>query len=809
MITYSLDLDRYEIWDVYPGAYYKVIATKPVVGYASDFNGYGHLTFVPSTSSGPVGNEFIFYFHCGDTVGDYCYVFAIEDAQVDVYDPSGALIASQQLQAGNFWQLALPNGVYRIVSTGRIEIEISAEDSYSTVPSVDGASTGYQFYFATHFQESGAFAVFAYQDAQINVYDLENGALLYSHTLNRGEYWLQTDVYLKKLRLESTGLVEVWAGATEGGTSIENLGDDISMTTGNGGLEFYTHSLMEGSILFAPFEDTTVDIDGVIYQLSKDDYLHLSGCCYYRHIIANRPVLIETLGGDSGWNSTGTYLGGVVTRGDGFPDWLSAIPLSGTLQSNQSQAIAVTFDANGVMPGTYTTTLEIISNDPRQPLVQVPVTMTVLGEGIWLVPEGQAQVGTPGSVVTYTVGLYNITPLTDTYALTLAGNAWPVSLPPTPIGPLEPGMHQDLKVSVAIPPEANWYATDTVVVTATSMISPTEYYASAQLTTQAYAPPQISVLPAAVNSIQYLGQVSTRTLTISNGFGVTLSFTATLPGTISWLRVEPDSGEVTTNSSAPIQVTLDATGLQPSIYSTYLLITSNDPERPLVYVPVMMVVLPLVPTAVTLSGPETGIAGHPYTFTGEVLPISATLPIQYTWQASGQAPQTHTGGLSDTVTFSWMAPGTQVITVTASNSLGGVVDTHTINIADELISGLAASNDSPTFLGTPTTFSATLEAGSNIVYTWDFGDGTGGSGAVAAHTYAAAGVYTATVNASNSASQASASTPVTVIEADHHIYLPFINRETVSAEATIADANARWLQCPINGSIPAKSIRRM
>jgi PKD repeat protein len=784
IISGTVNINRYEVSDFYPyeGTHYKVRATKPVVAYASDFNGYGHLTFIPSILGGPVGKEFIFYFHCGDTIGDYCYVFAIEDAQVEVYDPSGALVASRQLQAGEFWQLGMPNGVYRIVSTGNIDIEISAEDSYSSVPSVDGDSSGYQFYFATHFQESGAFAVFAYQDAQINVYDLETGSLLYTHTLNRGEYWWQTDVYLKKLRLESTGVVEVWAGATEGGTGIENLGDDVSFTTGEGGRGFYTHSLMEGSIIFAPFDGTTVNIDGTIYGLNQDEYLDLSGCCYYRHITSSKPILVTTLGAGLGWGSSGTYLGGIVSREGGFPSWLSTSPLSGTLPGGQSQHNIVAFNASNLQPGIYSTTLELLSNDPLQPLVRAPVTMTVLGEGTWLVPEEQAKDGAPGSVVTYTVELYNFTPMTDSYALTLAGNAWPVSLPPTPIGPLEPGMHQDINVSVAVPPGAAWYASDTVVVTATSLISPTAYHDSTRLTTQAYAPAQISVLPSTLNSLQQPGQATTHTLTIGNGFGVTLTFTATVPGAAPWLEIEPDFGSVTTNGSTSIQVTLDSTGMQPSMYLTIIQIASNDPTRPLVHVPVMMLVLPQALVEVTLTGTESGLAGQPYTFTAEVIPNVTTLPILYTWQASGQAPLIHNGGSSDTATFTWSTPGTQVITVTASNASGSVVDTHTINIIDELISGLVASNDGPTILGSPTAFSAALATGTNAIFTWDFGDGTGGSGPVADHTYAEAGVYTATVTASNSVNQASASTTVMVIAADHHLYLPLISRQPGGAE---------------------------
>ena len=65
------------------------------------------------------------------------------------------------------------------------------------------------------------------------------------------------------------------------------------------------------------------------------------------------------------------------------------------------------------------------------------------------------------------------------------------------------------------------------------------------------------------------------------------------------------------------------------------------------------------------------------------------------------------------------------------------------------VTGLAATNDSPTNLGEPTTFTATVETGSNMTHTWAFGDGSIGSGRVVSHTYATAGLYTAVVTASN------------------------------------------------------------
>ena len=70
--------------------------------------------------------------------------------------------------------------------------------------------------------------------------------------------------------------------------------------------------------------------------------------------------------------------------------------------------------------------------------------------------------------------------------------------------------------------------------------------------------------------------------------------------------------------------------------------------------------------------------------------------------------------------------------------------------ADEPITGLTATNDGPTVLGSLTTLTATIDTGTNVIFTWDFGDGSSGSGMVATHEYASYGVFIATVTATNS-----------------------------------------------------------
>ncbi len=86
------------------------------------------------------------------------------------------------------------------------------------------------------------------------------------------------------------------------------------------------------------------------------------------------------------------------------------------------------------------------------------------------------------------------------------------------------------------------------------------------------------------------------------------------------------------------------------------------------------------PASVSITGPTEGVPGQAYAFTAAVEPITTTLPLTYTWEATGQMPVTHTGGLTDTVSFTWETPGDQVVTVTAANQAGSVSVSHSIAI---------------------------------------------------------------------------------------------------------------------------------
>ncbi len=95
---------------------------------------------------------------------------------------------------------------------------------------------------------------------------------------------------------------------------------------------------------------------------------------------------------------------------------------------------------------------------------------------------------------------------------------------------------------------------------------------------------------------------------------------------------------------------------------------------------------PTPPSSVSLGGPVTGTAFSNITFDATVSPGSATTPITYTWQATGQSLVKHTGGgTSDTIYFIWNMTGTKAITVTATNALGSATSSRTITIGPSTI----------------------------------------------------------------------------------------------------------------------------
>jgi hypothetical protein len=124
--------------------------------------------------------------------------------------------------------------------------------------------------------------------------------------------------------------------------------------------------------------------------------------------------------------------------------------------------------------------------------------------------------------------------------------------------------------------------------------------------------------------------------------------------------------------------------------------------------------------SVGLAGAEMGNVYESIPFTATVSPADATIPITYTWEATGLSPIIHTGGTTDSVEFNWDEPGSKGITVTASNAGGRVIDTHNLSIGS-LFPVVSIDGPTESAVGEVNTFIATsvpTDVVLPITYTW-------------------------------------------------------------------------------------------
>ncbi|MBE7529392.1 MAG: carboxypeptidase regulatory-like domain-containing protein [Ardenticatenaceae bacterium] len=121
------------------------------------------------------------------------------------------------------------------------------------------------------------------------------------------------------------------------------------------------------------------------------------------------------------------------------------------------------------------------------------------------------------------------------------------------------------------------------------------------------------------------------------------------------------------------------------------------------------------------------------------------------------------------VTLPAAIPPNQFVSATATHADGSTSEFSLAlpagGVLDVPIQGLTAVHTTSGYSNDPVTFAASISAGTGVSYEWNLGDGNLAGGPFVEHTYAAPGVYTATVTASNNSSSAQAQTVVTVVEA--------------------------------------------
>ncbi|MFC1879398.1 LamG-like jellyroll fold domain-containing protein [Chloroflexota bacterium] len=167
--------------------------------------------------------------------------------------------------------------------------------------------------------------------------------------------------------------------------------------------------------------------------------------------------------------------------------------------------------------------------------------------GVFLYPDSQTRNAIPGESLLYELALQNNSGDSDRFRLDYSGNQWPTMLSITETPTMINRSLITFTISVEVPDGLPWYMTDTVMVTATSVVSPSVYPITAQVTSRIFAPSQLHVSPVSISSTQTINQLYTQDLIIQNGNGVTLTFdlSASFEKTALLLHLDEPAGSIT------------------------------------------------------------------------------------------------------------------------------------------------------------------------------------------------------------------------------------------------------------------------
>ena len=220
-----------------------------------------------------------------------------------------------------------------------------------------------------------------------------------------------------------------------------------------------------------------------------------------------------------------------------------------------------------------------------------------------------------------------------------------------------------------------------------------------------------------------------QTLTFSLGVGAPAGATITSGGAFNWTPTEAQGPGV-----YPITVTATDNGSPSLSGSAGFTIQVLEVNR-----------APVLAQPADMTVDEGATATRPLTATDADLPAQV---LAFT-KVSGPAFMTVSSAGLVTVSPSFADPGTHAATVRVSDGIASDDASFLIFVRDTDRSPVADARGPYTaVVNVPLTFDGTGSSdpdGDPLSFTWDFGDGSVGTGATPAHTYGAAGVYTVTL----------------------------------------------------------------
>ncbi len=216
--------------------------------------------------------------------------------------------------------------------------------------------------------------------------------------------------------------------------------------------------------------------------------------------------------------------------------------------------VVVTIPAGAAGGASDTVNVKVTSQgDPSKFASAVlTTTVTTILRGVSVSPTAAAQSGLPGTIVTYTLSMTNTGGASDTFTVTVNGNAF-VTNAPASIGPLAAGANTTLNVVVMIPASAAGGASDAANIKITSHGDPTKFVNST-LTTTASTVRGINVTPGTVGQSGLPGAVVTYTLSVTNTGNAVDTFAVTITGNAFGTTAPLTVGPLAAGASSILEV---------------------------------------------------------------------------------------------------------------------------------------------------------------------------------------------------------------------------------------------------------------
>jgi hypothetical protein len=203
------------------------------------------------------------------------------------------------------------------------------------------------------------------------------------------------------------------------------------------------------------------------------------------------------------------------------PGWLKIAPMAGTVPPGVSEDVSVTFDAAVLYGGDYNTDILVMNNDPANPAVVIPTRLHVTGVPDIAVSEvsidyGVLMIGTSSA---HTITITNTgTSRLDVSDISSSHTDYTLDVTSLSLDPQESG-----NVTVTFAPSSTGPIPATVTITSND---PDEGTLVVALSGEGLEPPIISVAPDSIHENLVTGEISTRTITVTNSGGSDLIWNA-------------------------------------------------------------------------------------------------------------------------------------------------------------------------------------------------------------------------------------------------------------------------------------------